>query len=527
VLSIAVTAIIMGALTSAMIVAGKALPSRENSAEGVIAAAGLADQIAAELHAAVLINGIGPTRIDFTVADRNGDGNPERIRYDWTVAGAPLMRTYNAGTPVAVVLDVHAFELKSTQRSITETYPGAPVESAETLLSSYSGNVNATDYPVTSTNWVGQYFVPTLPGGTQSWKVTRVTFEAKSNGSSAGQTAVQMRTLDASSLPATTVLQQFTMNESALSVSYTTQQFTFTGVSGRTPGTGLALVLQWLSDAHACDIRCDSGGGSNRVTTSNAGASWSKDAGKSVRHAIYGTYSTPAADQSATRQYVTGIRIGIQPGADTARRVDTNVNLPNQPEVLVDCWELDFSRDPTAVDIDADAVMDWKTTSGGAFVGATLVNGVWLYDNAIEVLTPTDFNNLLTVDLRCRDIIAGDGGPNFRVHIGWDSASRSAIYTDLTLNADLTQTLVINEMKTGWVLSPLLTVTGLPNAMTDIRLLIDPTLDTVCVTVNGQHRGTVRYGRYLLAGLQHLGLGAFGNGAQYDYVRVRQGGTSP
>ncbi len=527
-MSIALTAIIMGALTSAMIVAGKALPTRENSAEGTLTAATSADQIAAELHAAVLINSKSATAIDFTVADRDGDGNPERIRYDWSgVAGAPLLRTYNNGTAVAVVPDVHAFELKYSQRSIIETYPGPYLESAETLFSSYSGNAAAADYAVTSSNWVGQYFLPSLPGSAVSWKVTRVSFEAKSNGSNAGQTAVQMRTLDSSSLPSTTVLQQLTMNESALSGSYSVQQFTFTGVSGRAPGTGLALVLQWLSDTASCSIRCDNGGGSNRVTTSNSGGSWIKDAGKSMRHEIYGTYTYKTPDQSITRTYVTGIRVGIQPGPDAEDRVDTNVNLPNQPEALVDCWELDFSRDPTAVDIDADGAMDWKMTAGGGFADATLVGGSWLYDNGIEAAAPIDFNNPITVDLRCRDTVTLDGGPSFRIHLDWGAANRSAIYTNLSQNADLTQTLVVNQVQTGWTLSPLTTVTGIPNGMADIRLVIDPTQDTVSVTVNGQHRGTFRYNRYLLAGSAHMGLNAYGLGAAFDHVRVRQGGTSP
>src|SRR3990172_3247135 len=58
--------------------------------------------------------------LEFVVADRNSDGSAERIRYEWSgVAGAPLLRTLNGGTPVALVDSVQNFQCSLATKSQT------------------------------------------------------------------------------------------------------------------------------------------------------------------------------------------------------------------------------------------------------------------------------------------------------------------------------------------------------------------------------------------------------------------------
>lgn len=58
------------------------------------------------------------TAVTFTVPDRNGDNNPETIRYAWSGnAGDPLTRQYNSGAVVTVAENVHTFHIDSQSLS--------------------------------------------------------------------------------------------------------------------------------------------------------------------------------------------------------------------------------------------------------------------------------------------------------------------------------------------------------------------------------------------------------------------------
>ncbi len=79
----------------------------------------LADEIAEDVRAAVGFRERTANAITFSVADRNGDGYPEVIRYSWSgTAGDPLYRTQN-GTQVEIADSVASL----TFNYITETRP--------------------------------------------------------------------------------------------------------------------------------------------------------------------------------------------------------------------------------------------------------------------------------------------------------------------------------------------------------------------------------------------------------------------
>ena len=98
VLALALTTIVVGAATSVMIVASRALPSTSDaSVLATDTASGLA-MLEAELQCATRTR-LEPTAITFTIPDRTGDSIPETIRYSWSgVSGQPLLRTEAAAT---------------------------------------------------------------------------------------------------------------------------------------------------------------------------------------------------------------------------------------------------------------------------------------------------------------------------------------------------------------------------------------------------------------------------------------------
>jgi Tfp pilus assembly protein FimT len=81
VISMAVATILLAGLTSAVILAAQALPGKERLADKLLQQARVLDQLVGELQYALFFAERGTRAITFTVADRNGDGSPERIRY--------------------------------------------------------------------------------------------------------------------------------------------------------------------------------------------------------------------------------------------------------------------------------------------------------------------------------------------------------------------------------------------------------------------------------------------------------------
>lgn len=60
------------------------------------------------------------TALEFYLADRDGDGLRDLVRYEWSgVAGAPLLRTTNGGSPVTLLRDVQRLEFNALTRDIT------------------------------------------------------------------------------------------------------------------------------------------------------------------------------------------------------------------------------------------------------------------------------------------------------------------------------------------------------------------------------------------------------------------------
>jgi prepilin-type N-terminal cleavage/methylation domain-containing protein len=333
VLSTSIIAVILLGVQSAMVLASG---SNRSSASQLSLSSGRAvDLLSADLSCATSILSSSATGIQFMVPDRNGDNSPETITYSWSgVSGDPLLRSINGGASTTVLASVNEFQLtydkRSQQRATSYT------ESGEVLLASNDGIglLNLGDWREQQNNWIGQYFKPSLPGGASRWRVTRVLIPARIHNSAFGSTRIQIRTANSSGFPGV-VLDEATMQESSLTSSYTWQQFSFTNVSGRTPGTGLCIVAQWVSDSDACDIQYQAllGVGVNAylVTSTNGGATWGAPLQQQLIYYVYGTYST--TDPVASDYWLTGVRCTLRSGSDTAGRVVTTIRTINEPQV--------------------------------------------------------------------------------------------------------------------------------------------------------------------------------------------------
>jgi len=332
-----IATVLMLGIGSAMLIASRAVPDAASPTGAVVIAAQCCEQLTADLQYAISITSRSATMIEFTVADRSGDGIPEVIRYEWSgTAGASLTRQYDGGAAVEVLANVQDFALSYDLQTISTLIPQGN-ESAETILESYSSMVNLSDFPIKSSEWYGQYFRPVLPADAVSWKVTRIRLWAKTDGAVAGECRVQLQQPTVGKLPSGTVLEEKTLLESSLLATYQEQEFTFTQASGLSATQGLCIVVNWISDAVACRLCGVNSNGSTPdsllVKSADKGVSWTAPAGMSLLYTVYGTVTTSGPPQIQNTYCLKRVNIRLRTGSDTGTTVQTAVSMFNQPEV--------------------------------------------------------------------------------------------------------------------------------------------------------------------------------------------------
>ena len=295
-LSAALLALVMGGATSAILIAAKGIDGSATNAVRARTASEVLDQVAADLQAATAFTERTATAVTFTVPDRNGDGQPETLRYAWSgVAGDPLTRSVNGGTAVSMANGVNAFNLNLSSLSFT------PLESQEMVLASYDHSTGASsrDFNLDGSHLCAAYFAPSLPVNAVAWKITRVKFVARQKDSPTGTLAVEIRTASSGGLPTTTVIGSQSLSETALLVAYAWTEVQFSNLSGLNPASGCCLVIrQPVSGGSAATINYEQNGSAMNanacwLTSGNSGGSWSApNTTQEMRFYVYGTVST-------------------------------------------------------------------------------------------------------------------------------------------------------------------------------------------------------------------------------------------
>lgn len=334
-LSGVILSLIFLGMQSAILLASRAAPDRSGGSSVLIRSGAAIDGLSADLAYATSILSSSATSITFTVADRTGDGAPDTIGYSWSgSAGAPLLRTLNGGTAVPVSSNVRDFKLDYQKRAQLRatTYS----ESNEILLSSNDGIglLNLGVGEIDSTESYGQHLSPSLPAAAARWRITRVKFRARTHGPANGTTLVQIRKGASGGKPGA-MLEERTMLESGLSSSFQWKEFTFSDLTTVPAGSGLCLVLNWVSDAHSCDVEYQAllalAPNTHLVYSSNGEQSWSVNSGQDMIHYIYGTYSSP--NPAAYDYFLSGVECTLRSGSDPRSGARTTIRLVNQPTV--------------------------------------------------------------------------------------------------------------------------------------------------------------------------------------------------
>ena len=530
VISFVLAAILLVGMTSAMVLATRALPENAGAVDAAVNTGDVMRNLSNELRNAICITENTATAVTFTVADRDGDGSPERIRYTWSgTAGQPLTRQYNSAAAVTVLDNVQQFALTYDVTRATEEYPGPPVEGSEVELNHFDASVNSAEFNVTNTKWIAQYFKPSaalLTPDVVSWRITRAYIRARRFDLSFQDTRVQIRTANADHTPTATILDEQILNEWSMGTTLYWRDFTFDNVRGLSPVAGACLVLKCDSSGTSARILYDNASGSDRVTTSDSGSSWTVDAGKAMLYYAYGTISVDGPTQAVTRQYVTGLHVALRTGTDSDARLDTNIHTLNTPELLTAFWQLDFSANPTTLDLTRDGTADWVRRDGQAFNMASLAGGVWQADSTLDTRPLNDFTGITTANVRFRNTTVGGNGAVFWINADWSGGTFIPLFAYLQLQADGTQTLTVYCKQDSTTAVSLVSLAGLPSGFVNLRLVIDPGYDTVNIKVNDANAGTFTYTPFAQSNSDRFAtVQASGSSAEFDSVSIRIGET--
>lgn len=104
--------IVMSAATALLFVTARSVPAGEDPAIAATETLRALDMLASELAFATAITAAEPSRVEFTIRDRDADAANDTIAYAWAgTAGNPLTRMEGNRDPQPVVRNVASLEL--------------------------------------------------------------------------------------------------------------------------------------------------------------------------------------------------------------------------------------------------------------------------------------------------------------------------------------------------------------------------------------------------------------------------------
>jgi competence protein ComGC len=119
-LSCVIVGVIMLAIVSTMAIGREGLSGSAILTANASQGSQVVQMITLDVSLATAITEQTATSITMTVPDRDGDGQPETIRYAWSgVAGDPLTRQYNGGTAATLADNVYQFNLTYLIKTLT------------------------------------------------------------------------------------------------------------------------------------------------------------------------------------------------------------------------------------------------------------------------------------------------------------------------------------------------------------------------------------------------------------------------
>lgn len=354
IIAAALAAAVVGGLVSALVLTSRALPTATKAADPAARDAAALESLSAELFGASEISEHTAHAIAFTVADRNGDSNPEMIRYAWNgMVGGALTREYNGETTsVSGGVTDFALALTISQRS-TQTLKTVEADSGEITLASFSGwsgvsGSTITGYLLTTTSWPSEHvrITATMPSGFVRMEITKVTLFLRDSGAAAENMTCTLFAPAVAGAPEPNLSRVYgspvVVSDSVLTTAYKAVDFVFSGASFTTPLTELCVAVKSSGGAgiRAQYVNNSSGPSNDTQTmlwTTDNGSSWQPTSSQRNRNDLYYTvsgriYTSTTQLETVNRYFVTGVSAALR-SVGSSRTATMQTQTVNTPEV--------------------------------------------------------------------------------------------------------------------------------------------------------------------------------------------------
>jgi hypothetical protein len=336
--------LIVSGIATSVIIMFQAKRTDDNQFRNTYNAAVIAQHITTDLETATSIISSSASHCDFYVPDRNGDGYPERMRYQWTgAAGSPantLQQIYQNNSAQNLLSNVTTFNLtyQSAGWDATTTDPTNPMQMVLHRHDACEGGT-FNRFQLGNNRWCAQYFLPTLPVGALTWELGGIRFMAKYTDTSLdGNITIQIRTATAlTNVPTSTILAEVTIPEKILGPNYRWIDVPITPIKGNLPTSGLCIViLDRTASQNVADVMYQQNGSNmaanaNWFSSTNSGSTWtSANTTEDMRFYAYGRYNST----SGTRRFMTGVDVSLETNGSSSQRVEDSARIIAAPEVL-------------------------------------------------------------------------------------------------------------------------------------------------------------------------------------------------
>jgi hypothetical protein len=293
-----IASVLVVGLASAVRISTLSLEGPSSEASKIVAAGEAVDRLSAELRLAQSFSERTPTAVTFTVPDQTNDGFPETVRYAWDGTGSPLTRTMN-GASVPLLEDVRSLNFFFLTRTLNPPIQQTQ-QSAEQQLVAY--NNTSTTIRISPSLWAGEYFSPTLPPDTVSWKINRLRLYLKISKRVTTNETLQIAISKAGTnrLPMGSPLETKLLPLKLLTTTVAAVDVPFSTLSGLTPNQGYVFQVQSLTrPSQTISLATKTNISPALVnmayfTSTTQGATWTAPSTvASVKFQIYGTITKP------------------------------------------------------------------------------------------------------------------------------------------------------------------------------------------------------------------------------------------
>ena len=339
VLSLGIVGIIALAMTSVVLLTGKAMPSAADADVANVTTREVAQRIAGEVAAATQINAVSATSIRFTLPDRDGDNIAEVFEYAWSgTPGDPLRWTYNSEAPISIATGIQAFTIALDQEPVSQSGTGAAAWGSEQVLYEYYGP-KAGASGVLGLASCAQYFKPTLPADATGWTVTRASVWIRRAPGATFRPELQAGIAGVGLLgePLAVNTQATTGSTAGVTgTAFVPVVFTCTTTPTYAPGVGVFLRLAPITLAtnatNAGEVGFDSAVAAHPAyfSTTTTGLTWTHDQDGGMACVIMGRVLRPLTTTSDI-QRATRVQIGVT--LTGVPEQSASARMLNRPEV--------------------------------------------------------------------------------------------------------------------------------------------------------------------------------------------------